>query len=123
MWLKFWTWFKMLRKDLVILFFAWRNPLTPRYIKVMLVAVLGYLISPVDFVPDYIPLIGITDDLAIVPAALLYITSLLPPGIRRDCEERTRRTASRMPYILAAAGLLMAAWVAFLFWGVYTLLK
>lgn len=122
MWFKLWTWFHLLREDLVILFFAWRNPATPRYIKTMLLFAIGYLISPVDFIPDYLPLMGLVDDVTIVPAALLYITRLLPPGVRQECEQHTERVKTRMPYILTAIAVLLAAWVVFLIWGIYALI-
>lgn len=122
MWFKLWTWFQLLREDLVILFFAWRNPATPRYIKTMLLFTIGYLISPIDFIPDYLPLMGLVDDVAIVPAALLYIMRLLPPVVRQECEQNTERVKARMPYILTGIAILLTAWVLFLIWGIYTLI-
>lgn len=113
---------KVLREDIVILFFAWRNPATPRYIKTSLLLVVLYLISPIDFIPDYFPVLGMVDDMTVVPAALLCVTRLLPAGVREECAAKTRKAAARTPYILTAAAACLALWMAFLLWGIYTLL-
>lgn len=121
MFFRFFTWFKLVRKDLALLFLAWRHPATPRYLKVMLWVALGYLISPVDFLPDYLPGLGMVDDLTIVPAVLYSVARLLPPEVRRDCDARAGKLHKWMPYALAAAALFSLAWLLFLGWGVYAL--
>lgn len=123
MWLKLWTFFRVLREDIVILFFAWRNPATPRYIKILLFVVAGYLISPIDVIPDYLPVIGMVDDMTIVPLALLYITSILPVDVRLESQRHTEKLKKKMPYILSAIAILLVVWMAFLIWVIYRLLK
>ena len=123
MWLRLWTLFRLLREDIVLLFFAWRNPRVPRYIKTLLFVAVGYLISPVDFIPDYLPAIGMVDDMVIVPTALFYLTRLLPVDIRLECERDAKRLKRKMPYILSVLAIVVLVWIAFLIWGIYTLLK
>ena len=123
MWLKLWTFFKVLREDIIILFFAWRNPATPRYIKTLLFVVAGYLISPIDLIPDYLPVIGMVDDMTIVPLALLYITSILPADVRLESQRHTDKLKKKMPYILSAIAIVLVVWMAFLIWVIYRLLK
>lgn len=78
-----------LRREIVALFYAWRNPATPRGVKLLgLIAVL-YAISPFDLVSDLIPILGWIDDLVIVPALLAAMRRLVP----RDVMEESRRKA------------------------------
>ena len=123
MWIRLWSLFRLLREDIVLLFFACRNPRTPRYIRILLFAVVGYLISPVDLIPDYLPVVGMMDDMIIVPTALLYIMRLLPVDIRLACERDTQRLKRKMPYILSILAIVVLLWIVFLIWGIYMLLK
>lgn len=118
---RLWSWFKLVRKDLVLLFFAWRNPATPRYLKVMLWMALGYLISPIDFVPDYLPVIGLVDDMTIVPALLYSISHLLPPTVRYESEQRVAKLENKLPYIVPIIVIVLVVWLSFLVWCVYAL--
>jgi uncharacterized membrane protein YkvA (DUF1232 family) len=66
------------RNELVLLWRAFRAPETPMYLKVLMLAVPLYLVSPIDLVPDFIPIVGWLDDLVIVPLLVSWIVSLLP---------------------------------------------
>lgn len=122
MWLRLWTYVKLFREELLVVFIAARNPYTPRYIKLLLLSVLGYLLLPVDLVPDYIPVLGLVDDFTLVPAALLYITKLLPEHIRRDSRLKAVDMGRKIPYIVAAITALAIVWTVFLIWGLYRLI-
>ena len=81
-----------------------------------------YLISPVDLIPDTIPLLGMMDDVVIIPAAVCGLMNLLPPAVRRESEEKAARAARRMPYILLAASFMIFLWVMFIIWAIYALI-
>lgn len=121
--MKIWTWMKVLREDLLILFFAWKNPATPRFVRALILLAAGYLISPVDLIPDYLPLAGMADDLAVVPAAAAAIVRLLPPGVRAESETKAKWAAEKAPLAFAAAGVCLVVWGAFLAWAAYMLIK
>jgi uncharacterized membrane protein YkvA (DUF1232 family) len=76
-----WT---VLRGDVRLLWFALRHPLAPRWLKPALALVGLYLLSPVDLLPDTLPLLGVVDDLVLVPLALSYIVQRLPAALRAD---------------------------------------
>jgi uncharacterized membrane protein YkvA (DUF1232 family) len=76
-----WT---VLRGDARLLWFAWRHPLAPRWLKPALALVGLYLLSPVDLLPDTLPLLGMVDDLVLVPLALSWIVQRLPAALRAD---------------------------------------
>ncbi len=114
-------WLKGLHRDLLLLF-ALRHPLVPRYIKMLLVVAVLYLISPLDLIPDPVPVVGLLDDAVIFPAMVWGLTCLLPAAVRRDSERRVKQLDAKLPYILAFAAALLLLWGAMVVWGVYSLI-
>ncbi len=109
---KFWTWIKMIRENAMILFCAWRHPQTPQYLKGILAALVIYLLSPIDLLPDYLPLVGIADDAALFAGAMLYLTNLLPAPVLAESRQQSEKWQRRMPYILFALAAAAVAWIA-----------
>lgn len=122
MWRKIWAGLKVFRGDLFVLLIAVRNPATPKYIKALLAAAFVYLVSPLDLIPDAVPVFGLVDDMTLVPAAVCGLLHLLPAAVRRDSEAKAYRLGRKMPYLLFAAALLLLAWTMFLVFALYALL-
>lgn len=122
MWLKAWSLFKIFRKDLLVMAIAVRNPSTPRYIKALLSATFIYLISPIDLIPDTLPVVGWLDDAVIVPAAVCGLLNLLPDRVRRDSETKADTLSKKMPYILFIAASIVFTWVILMIWAIYSLI-
>lgn len=70
--------FMLFRKDMVRLFHAFRDPVTPLYLKLATLGVVFYILNPIDLIPDFLPLLGIVDDLMLVSIAVGWIVSRLP---------------------------------------------
>jgi len=121
--LRFWGWFKTLKDDAILLFFAWKHPYTPAYIKGAIVALLAYVFSPVDIVPDYLPLIGIADDAMLIPAALFYLTHLLPEPVRAECQQESAKWRQRVPLLLGVLVFCFIAWIVLVIIGFSYLLS
>ena len=85
LWKKGWEWFKIFRSDLLIVLISLRNPGTPGYIKVLLLAALFYGISPIDLIPDFIPVLGYLDDMILLPAMVALTIRLIPPAVFARC--------------------------------------
>jgi uncharacterized membrane protein YkvA (DUF1232 family) len=104
-------WARSIKRDVVALWIAARDPRTSWYAKATAGFVAGYALSPIDFIPDFVPILGYLDDLLIVPAGILLAVRLIPPALmaefRRAAERRARRPASRV-----AAVAIVLAWVA-----------
>ena len=81
------------RDELVRLWHGFLDPRTPLYLKAMMIAVVAYLISPIDLIPDIIPLLGLVDDVALVIIAVTWIASKLP----RDEAPRSPRSRPSGP--------------------------
>lgn len=70
---------------------VWKDPRTPRAARWCLGAALAYLASPVDIVPDFIPILGQLDDILIVPGLVWLATRIVPPGVIAECRARARQ--------------------------------
>ncbi|MEO5804881.1 YkvA family protein [Devosia sp.] len=68
----------LFRKEVVTLFHAFRDPYTPGYLKLAMIGVVLYVLSPIDLVPDFIPLLGWVDDVMLVSMAVSWIVSRVP---------------------------------------------
>jgi len=83
-----WT---VLRGDARQLWFALRHPQAPGWLKLGTALIALYLISPVDLIPDVLPVIGVLDDLVLVPLAIRWLLKGLPPEIARAAAQRSGR--------------------------------
>lgn len=100
-----------LKADTLALYFACRDPRTPWYAKVLTAAVVAYAFSPLDLIPDFIPVLGYVDDLVLVPLGLNLALRLVPPAVMADCRERAAAASGR-PTSHTAAVLIVVIWIA-----------
>lgn len=78
-------WAVILKRDGLTLWFAARNPEVPWYAKAMGFFTVGYALSPIDLIPDFIPLLGLLDDLILLPALIWLTLKLIPPRVLAQC--------------------------------------
>jgi len=102
---------RQLQGDVVVLSRALRDPRVPWYARVVALAVVAYALSPIDLIPDPVPLLGHLDDLVLVPLGIVLAIRLLPPGILAEYRERTDALAAAPATWISALGIL-AIWVA-----------
>src|SRR6266542_4753040 len=92
-------WARRIKRDIYALYLAVRDPRTPWYAKVVAACVVAYALSPIDLIPDFIPVLGYLDDVIIVPAGILLTVRLIPTGLmeefRAEAARRERRPISR----------------------------
>jgi len=82
------TWAKRIKRDGVTLWFAGKHPRTPWYAKGLGVFVVAYALSPIDLIPDFIPVLGYVDDMLLLPALIWLTVKLLPPEILAECRSQ-----------------------------------
>jgi uncharacterized membrane protein YkvA (DUF1232 family) len=104
------AWAARLKRDVVALWLAARDPRTPWHAKALAGFVAAYALSPIDLIPDFIPVLGWLDDLLIVPAGIWLALRWLPPALL--AEFRAQAEAQARPRSLAAAGIIVALWLA-----------
>jgi uncharacterized membrane protein YkvA (DUF1232 family) len=104
------NWARTIKRDVHAIYLAARDPRVPWYAKLLAVAVAGYALSPIDLIPDFIPVIGYLDDLVIVPLGILLVVSLIPEEIM--VEHRAAATAAgERPVSRAAAAAIITIWI------------
>ena len=104
-------WARTIKRDVHALWLAARDPRTPRLAKVLALVVAAYAISPIDLIPDFIPVIGYLDDLIIVPLGIMLVVRLIPSKLMDEYREAASNAAER-PVSRVAAGLIIAVWIA-----------
>jgi uncharacterized membrane protein YkvA (DUF1232 family) len=77
-------WAKGLKSDIVALWFAYRHPLTPWYAKLFTVLVVAYAFSPIDLIPDFIPVLGFVDDAILLPMGIWFALKLVPAPVMAE---------------------------------------
>lgn len=115
------AWAGRARRDVVALWIAAVDPRTPWYAKLAAGAVAAYALSPIDLIPDFIPVLGYLDDLIIVPLGIVLAVKLIPDALiqeyRREALHRAGRPRSYAGLaVIIAIWLAAAAWVLWLFW-------
>lgn len=112
-------WARRVKRDVVAVYFAARNPATPLPVRLLALAVAAYALSPIDLIPDFIPILGYLDDLVIVPVGLALVIRLLPPQVlaasRAQAEALLERPRSRVAAVVfvvvwMACGVAIALW-------------
>lgn len=94
------------------LYFAYKDPRTPFYAKVLAACIVGYALSPIDLIPDFIPVLGYLDDIILIPLGIALVLKMIPDVVMQDCEEKARTTLSRdRPKGRIAAVIIVAIWL------------
>jgi len=102
---------RALKRDAYAVYLAARDPDTPWYVKVLAVAVAGYALSPIDLIPDFIPVLGYLDDLILVPLGIWLVVSLIPEQTMAECRARASEATQRPRGGVAAATVIIAIWI------------
>jgi uncharacterized membrane protein YkvA (DUF1232 family) len=109
----------MLRKEIIILFFALKDNRTGWLPKLITVTAVFYLISPIDIIPDFIPVFGYLDDLVIVPLLVNLAIHLLPASVREESVLKAAQQQKKFIWIMILIALLIGCMLAgtiWLFW-------
>jgi len=106
-------WARRLKREVLALSLAYRDPRTPWYARVVIICVVGYALSPIDLIPDAIPVLGYLDDLLLVPLGVALAIRLIPPRVLMESRVAAERqlAAGRGPGRVAAA-LIIVLWIA-----------
>ena len=104
------AWARALKRDVVALWLAARDSRTPLAAKIVAGVVAAYALSPVDLIPDFIPVLGYLDDLLLVPAGIWLAVRLIPPEL--FAEFRATATSRERPRSMLGAAVIVGMWLA-----------
>lgn len=105
-------WARRIKRDTYALFLAVRDPRTPWYAKVIAASVVAYAFSPIDLIPDFIPVLGYLDDVIIVPLGIVLAMKLIPAEVMAECRARAdANRPSSKPRNYAGAAVVVALWI------------
>jgi uncharacterized membrane protein YkvA (DUF1232 family) len=105
------AWARRLKRDVHALYLAARDRRTPLAAKVLAGLVAAYALSPIDLIPDFVPVLGYLDDLILVPAGIWAAVKLIPPTLMAEHRAAAERAAQR-PVSRAGAGVIVGLWLA-----------
>ena len=103
-------WAKGIKQQTLVAYFAARDARTPWLVRLLALLVAAYALSPIDLIPDFIPVLGYLDDLIIVPIGLVVVLRLVPEEVKQSARGRAAALASR-PTSRAMAMVIVAIWL------------
>lgn len=105
------TWAKHLKTEIIALYYAYRDPRVPLGPKVFTALVVAYALSPIDLIPDFIPVLGYLDDLLILPWCISIAIRMIPPDVLSDSREKAKLLTYK-PQNRIAGFIIICVWIA-----------
>jgi uncharacterized membrane protein YkvA (DUF1232 family) len=104
------NWARTVRRDTRALWLAARDPRTPALAKYLAIALVAYALSPIDLIPDFVPILGMLDDIVILPLGMLLLVRMIPAELMQDLRERAARI-EELPASRAGLLAVLAIWL------------
>ena len=103
---------RQLKTETYALYLAYKDPGVPWYAKVFVACVVAYLLSPIDLIPDFIPVLGYIDDLILVPLAIIIAVKMIPQPVMSECREKARLAVQQgIPRSRSAVAIIITIWL------------
>ena len=106
---------RKLKRQTLVAYFAARDPKTPLLVRLLALLIAAYALSPIDLIPDFIPVLGYLDDLILIPLGVSLVVSLLPEAVLLSARERAEQAVDR-PTSKVAAAFIIFVWLLALLW-------
>ncbi|PGY55018.1 YkvA family protein [Priestia megaterium] len=117
-------WAKKLKKQLFILYLAYKDERVSWYIKLFTACVVAYAFSPIDLIPDFIPVLGYIDDIIIVPLGIMLALKMLPTSVIEDCTIKAEELiGNERPKNWVAGSIIIVVWLLIFMWSCFTVFK
>jgi uncharacterized membrane protein YkvA (DUF1232 family) len=105
---------KQLKIEIYAIYLAYKDPRVPWYARIFAACVVGYAFSPIDLIPDPIPILGYLDDLILVPLGVVLALKMIPKEVMTDCRERSQEIMRQgKPVNRIAAIVIISIWILF----------
>ncbi|MFK7696767.1 YkvA family protein [Paenibacillus sp. HJGM_3] len=111
------SWAKQLKRKVFVLYYAYQDKRTPWYAKVFAVCVVAYAFSPIDLIPDFIPILGYLDDVILIPLGVALALKMIPAAVIQACTVKAEaRLQAGKPKNWLVGSLIILVWIAVLIW-------
>jgi len=101
-----------LKKETYAIYIACKDSRVPWYARVFAGIIVAYAFSPIDFIPDFIPILGYLDDLVLVPLGIILVLKMIPPAVLEECRQKAEAAMGEgKPTNWVAAGVIVAIWL------------
>ena len=101
-----------LKREVYALYLACKDPRVPWYARILALCVVGYALSPIDLIPDFIPILGYVDDLILIPLGVAAVIKLIPPAVLNESRDKAQAVLSQgKPTNWVAAGVIVLIWL------------
>ena len=115
------AWARNLKKQVFILYFAYKDNRVPWYAKLFAACVVAYAFSPIDLIPDFIPILGYIDDVIIVPLGIILALRMIPEIVITNCEGKAEELMKKgKPKNWIVGSIIILVWGVILIWGIIT---
>ena len=105
------AWARAVKRDVHALWLAARDPRTPWYAKALALGIAAYALSPIDLIPDFIPVVGYLDDAIVLPLAIMLAVRLVPPDVMADYRAAAEASQSK-PVSRVGVIMIVSLWLA-----------
>jgi uncharacterized membrane protein YkvA (DUF1232 family) len=111
------AWAKQLKMKVFILYFAYKDTRTPWYAKVFSICVVAYAFSPIDLIPDFIPILGYLDDVILIPLGVAFALKMMPKSVIQDCAVKAEeQMKNEKPKNWLIGSLIILLWIMTFLW-------
>jgi len=110
---------RALKRETYAVYLACRDPRVPWYGRVLAACIVGYAFSPIDLIPDFVPVLGYLDDLILIPLGIAFVLRAIPPEVMAECREKAAiAMAGGKPRNWIAGGIIVFIWIGLAVGGV-----
>lgn len=110
-WINWKEWARRFKGEIYALYLAYRDPRVPWYARLFTACLVAYAFSPIDIVPDFVPILGYLDDLVILPLGVSLAMKMIPQPVMIECREKARLALKDKPVNWWAGGLIVLLWI------------
>ncbi|WP_071458646.1 YkvA family protein [Bacillus massilinigeriensis] len=104
------------KQDIFVLLEAYKHPRTPIVVKILSIMIVAYAFSPVDLIPDFIPVLGYLDDIILIPIGITLVLKLIPKDVLRECRELVEKSDKVKKKNWVAGTIIILLWILVLYW-------
>lgn len=116
-------WARKLKNEVIAIYFVMKHSETPLYVKILAAIIVGYALSPIDLIPDFVPILGYLDDIILLPLGIALVIKMIPADILEVCREEAKTNPPvTKPKIWGAAYVIVMLWFI-IFYSLYEWFK